>query len=388
MLVWWYTSKIDQTILKLMKVLFVIESIGNGGAERMLINTIPYLEKIGVACEVALLFEDNQLLDDLLQTGVTVHELKLNKKWGLQPLFNLKQIIENGNYDVIHAHLFFAHFYIGILKQYFNITNKTVVALHNLAYKAHPVDNFLKKIRKKLDNKALKSFDKILAVSNAVSNHFTEEFSNLDIEVLHNGFPTEHIKHLVSNTVIPTEYTSNKVNIITPGRLVVEKGHKYLLDAIKIINFERNDLFFFIAGDGPERENIESCIRKLKLDNVKLLGNLPQPKLFKYINYADLVLISSISEGFPMIVGECMVLGKPIVSTNAGGIPDFIENEKDGLLVPIANSKALAEATLKVLNDKILRENIQKNAIDKAKLFDMGHIAQTTKNIYQQILNP
>lgn len=371
-----------------MKVLFVIESIGNGGAERMLINTIPYLENIGISCEVALLFKDDQLLDELLQTGVNVHELRLSKKWDVQSLFKLKKIIDDGNYDIIHAHLFFPHFYIGILKQYFNIKNKTVVTLHNLAYKAHPANNFLRKVRKNLDNHALKSFDKVLAVSNAVKNHFTEEFSDLEIEVLYNGFPTENIKYLACDTIFPIEYNSNKVNIITPGRLVVEKGHLYLLDAIENLYSKRDDLLFYIAGDGPERENIESYIIKLNLKNVKLLGNLPQPELFKYIYYADLVLISSISEGFPMIVGECMVLGKPIVSTNAGGIPDFIENEIDGLLVPIADSNALAEATLKVLNDNTLRENLQKNAIVKAKSFDMSHIAQTTKNIYQQILNP
>jgi len=373
-------------------LLSIIETLGKGGAERVLVNTLPELLKLGIDCEVAILFERDDLAVELEEHGIKVHRLHLSNKWNvIEGIFKLNKLLKNNNYNIIHAHLFFAYFYTGIVKL-FHPKIKTVTTFHNLGYNTYPANTLVKKVRKKLDAFVInKLIDNKVAVSNAVKDHFEEHLNIPNVDLIFNSFPLERIN--TSSNVKHDEVLKKYVDVglynlfsITPGRLVKEKGHHYLLEAMEIINKNGITLCHFIVGAGPLEEEIKREIEEKELSNVILISGLAQKDLFTLIRACDFVVIPSISEGFGMVVGEVMALSKPVIATGINGIVDLLENEKEGLLVPSKDSKVLAESIERLYEDKILQASLAKNAKEKIKLFDTKIIAKQWKVYYEEML--
>ncbi len=148
------------------------------------------------------------------------------------------------------------------------------------------------------------------------------------------------------------------------GKLTDFKGVDVLLDAAA--KYEDDDTLTLIAGDGELRDSLEEQANKLNLKNVKFLGNQPQTVLKDIYNIADVSCVPSRREPFGLVAAEAMACGTPVIATNEGGLPDFI-NKKVGILVPVDDSEQLASAVHQVLDgEKVFdREEISKEAQDK-----------------------
>ena len=376
-----------------MKLLSIIETLGKGGAERVLVNTLPELQKQGIDCEVAILFERDDLVEELESQGIKVYRLNLSYKWNIiEGIIKLLKLVKNNNYDIIHAHLFFAYFYTGLIK-FFQPKVKTVTTFHNLAYNIYPSNTLVKKIRKKLDETVVnKLIDNKVAVSTAVKDHFKKHLKIPHINLIFNSFPLNTIdvvQDINQKEVLGKYLEMEQYDIftITPGRLVKEKGHIYLLEAIEKLNKNYINLCHFIVGSGPLEKEIQNTINDKQLSNVILISDLEQNDLFALIRACTFVVIPSISEGFGMVIGEAMALEKPVIASNLNGIIDLIGNEKEGLLIPSKDSQALADVIERLYNDKELQTFLAKNAKEKIKLFDTKIIAKQWKAYYEEMLD-
>lgn len=373
---------------KTIKLLSIIETLGKGGAERVLVNTVPDLKKSGIECEVAILFDRDDLAKELEEKGIKVHRLSLSYKWNIfEGVYKLNRLIKKNKYDIVHAHLFFAYFYTGLIKV-FNKNIKTALTFHNLAYNAYPANTFIKKLRKKLDEFVVnKLIDKKTAVSNSVKQHFNKYLNVTNIEMIPNSFPIKNLRNYygINENILKQYNLDNKDNfiILTPGRLVKEKGHLYLIEAVKILNKKYNNLIFLIVGNGPLKDNL----RNIAPSNVYFLGEMSHDKLMKFYNEVDLVVIPSIHEAFGLVVGEAMIMKKSIIATDIDGIKEIIENTKEGLLVPPKNSKALADAIERLYKNKLLRMKLAENGYIKIQQFDSNIIIKKWKNFYEELIN-
>ena len=375
-----------------MKILFLIETLGNGGAERVLVNTLPELQKLGIECEVAILFERDDLAVELEEEGITVHRLHLTYKWNvIEGIAKLYQLLKINNYDILHAHLFFAYFYTGLVKLFYPEI-KTVTTFHNLAYNTYPANTLVKKLRKRVDAFIVnKLIDKKVAVSHAVKEHYSKHLNITDVDLIFNSFPLVSIDNSLnveSNEILKKYADVSLYDLfsITPGRLVKEKGHIYLLESIERLDKSAIQLCHFIVGTGPLEEDIKRVIAEKKLSNVILISALQQKTLFDLIKACHIVVIPSTSEGFPMVVGECMALGKPIVATKISGVVDMIDDGKEGLLIPSENVDALASVIQKMIDRPDLRDTLAINAKEKIKQFDTRIIAKQWKAYYEEML--
>jgi len=371
-----------------MKILFIIETLGRGGAERVLVNTLPELQKLGIDCEVAILFKIDDLAKELEDNGIKVHKLELSYKWNIfEGIYKVFTLVKNNRYDIVHAHLFFAYFYVGLSKLFYS-NIKTITTFHNLGYATYPANTFLKKIRKKIDTFIIKKFfDKTTAVSLAVQKHYKKHFRLGTIDIIFNSFPIAELeKYECNNSHLALEKYMSSSNddfiILTPGRLVKEKGHKYLIESAKILNKKYSNFTFLFAGKGP----LESHLKKSILPNIKLIGELEHSELMRLYKEVDLIVIPSTHEAFGLVVGEAMIMGKGIVATNVDGIVEMIENEKEGLLVSSKDNQALANSIEKLYQDSELKQTLANNAKEKIKQFDTKVIAKQWKKYYKELL--
>ena len=145
--------------------------------------------------------------------------------------------------------------------------------------------------------------------------------------------------------------------VVVVSRLSPEKGVDVFLRAFQLLLRQAAGARAVIVGDGSSREPLERLARALGLDNAaQFVGYTPAPG--DYLLAADLVVLPSRSECIPNVALEAMALGKPVVATRVGGVPEVIEDGQSGLLVPSEDEPALAAAMVKALRDKPLSERL------------------------------
>lgn len=157
----------------------------------------------------------------------------------------------------------------------------------------------------------------------------------------------------------PPRDPSAPLNVFTLGRLHASKGHAHLLRAIALLRDRGIDCTLRIAGDGPERGNIETLVRELNLsDRVSLLGSLSEDRCIEEMRRSDVFVLASDAEPLGVVYMEAMSTGVATVGTSAGGVGEIIEHGIDGWLVPPRNPPALADALQRLASDEALRQRL------------------------------
>jgi colanic acid/amylovoran biosynthesis glycosyltransferase len=157
------------------------------------------------------------------------------------------------------------------------------------------------------------------------------------------------------------------IEIVCTGRLVPAKGHRILLEALRLLR-DRGTLtdipvHLTLIGAGPEQPSLQHFVAHHALaDAVTFTSALSHPQTLAHLRRADLFVLASFAEGIPVAIMEAMALGIPCISTTIAGIPELIHSGVDGILVPPANAPALADALETLLTDPTLRKNLGNSA--------------------------
>lgn len=168
------------------------------------------------------------------------------------------------------------------------------------------------------------------------------------------------------------EYRNRKI-VSFAGKLANFKGVDILLDAAKMYEDKEPDSLTLIVGDGDEREKLHEQAKRLELKKVRFLGNVNQNELRKIYNIADVNLVPSRREPFGLVAIEAMACGTPVIASDQGGLPDFVNDEVGGLVRP-EDAQDLAEKIIEVLKktDDIDNEDWRK----KIAAYAREHYAQ------------
>ena len=177
------------------------------------------------------------------------------------------------------------------------------------------------------------------------------------------GAPAEKTRTLISGCDLsvfhPRERSEARRNLdIDPsveavvyiGRMDLRKGLRELVEAAASLHTQRPKLHAYLVGDGPDRPAVESAIQAHNASGyVHMLARCPFDEVATWMAAADLVTLPSYGEGYPNVLAEARAIGRPIVATHVGGIPEIVCDEC-GQLVPPRDSAALAEALRSVLD--------------------------------------
>jgi glycosyltransferase involved in cell wall biosynthesis len=185
----------------------------------------------------------------------------------------------------------------------------------------------------------------------------------------------------------PSDKPSSKQTIILAvGRLVEKKGYPFLIQACKVLMDQDYDFQCLIIGDGPQRSLLEQLIEDNCLsDYVNLEGIVFQEALGDYLARADIFVLPCIvasdedMDGIPNSLMEAMAMEIPVISTSISGIPELIQHEKTGLLVPPRDQVALANAIELLINNQPLRTNLAKNG--RIKVIEEFEIEKNTRRL-------
>jgi glycosyltransferase involved in cell wall biosynthesis len=206
--------------------------------------------------------------------------------------------------------------------------------------------------------------------------------------------------YVVDNPYLPpsNEYSSadQETKLETPagypvllfvGRLIVEKGIYELLESLPII-LRQTKCHLVMTGVGPEKARLQKRIQELGLQQtITLTGYLEGSSLSYVYQRADIFVLPSYSEGFPTAIAEAMFAGLPIVTTQIRGMADHLQAGINALFIPPKDSRALANAILRLLVDTDLRAHMRNANREKIKQFEPYAISANYHNIFKEIFN-
>ncbi len=232
--------------------------------------------------------------------------------------------------------------------------------------------------------------DQIIAVSQFTKQDIMDVFNipESKIEVVYHGvypddyvFPEEAKAKLRSTLGIKSQPM-----ILFVGKLALRKGVDILLRALPQV-LKEVEVKLVLAGSGNQRD-YQYLAQTLGIsDKLRFLGRVSDDTLRLLYSSCDLFVLPSRLEGLGIVILEAMAAGKPIVSTNVGGIPELIESGQNGILVEADNEVELAGAIVKMLSDNSLARAMGENSMKKVReRFSWEVAAQKTERVYNELI--
>ena len=180
-------------------------------------------------------------------------------------------------------------------------------------------------------------------------------------------------------------FSGDRVPVIgAAGGLIPRKGFTYLLDAYAEMKARGIAFEAVFIGDGPMRAELERRVRGLRLkDRIRFLGHLHYDSMMDAMSSIDLFVLSSDLEGMPLVILQAMGLGRPIVSTDVGGVGDVLENGKTGILVPPRDPVALAEAMIGIMGNRSeALEMVRRSRLRFEDLYTLERMVAAHERLY------
>ena len=314
------------------KVLFLLEAFDKGGIEKVTLDIVNHLDPERYEITVQTLWYggycQSQVRDNVrvrpfffkrYVKGIIRLIAYLPPKW-------LYRLFVHGKYDVE-----IAASDGGAAKVISGSTNKKakkICWVHmDVVNRGSKLKEFL---NAKTARKIYEKFDLIVPVSEACRDRFQEKFGvDYPTLVRRNPMPVDEIlAKAKKNVELPAH---EGLLFVCIGRLVEQKGFDRLLDACAQLG-QKTPFQVLIIGEGPERGKLEQQIKETFLESaVRLLGFQENP--YPYLRQADVFLLTSRDEAFPLVVGESLIVGTPVIATNCCGVSEWLEGGSYGLIV-------------------------------------------------------
>lgn len=374
------------------KLLFIVDSLNGGGAEKVLYDILKNINLSKYKIELFLIENKGVYIEKIKKLEIDINYLFKERKDFINNIIYRKfksmiirilrhfyckyplliKKLKNKNYDIEIA---FLEGYSTVLVANRKNNSKKIAWIHTDLLKHKVLNNTLEK-------KSYQKINKIICVSEDSKKSVLELYpENKDkMQVIYNPIDKKNILEK-SKEEINIKFNKNKINIMTIGRLIKIKGYDILLQSHNKLIKEGLNYNLIILGEGPERNNLEKYIKENNLENnTQLLGFKENP--YSYLKEMDIFISSSRYEGYPLVLCEALCLEKPIIATNCTGPKEILENGKYGLLAEVENMDDLAIKMKKLILDKKLREKYSELSKKRAEIFNMRKTMQEIEKLF------
>ena len=264
-------------------------------------------------------------------------------------LWHLHRFLRRARFDlVIVQYPLPAHSYFGVLRRW--SFGKLLAVFqgndaHDLADR-----RFAERVLVRL---LLSNADGVIAVSQSLLAKVKSAFPGLKTPtvLIHNGASVpEHTENNATLPALPRRF------VASVGQLVHRKGNDVLIRAVGVLRRKGLRVDAVLVGEGPQRPELEALARFEGIDDsIHLLGNLDNRIVFRLLERAQLLVLPSRAEGFPLVAVEAMAMGRAVIATSIDGLVELIEPGRTGLLVNVDDHVALAGAIERLVEDDPLR---------------------------------
>lgn len=364
------------------RVLVAIDSLGYGGAERLLLTTLTHLDRSRFEPVVVSLSGPNPLAGPVRDLGVEVLELGLaGPRELLRAAAELERLIRRRDADIVHTHLFTSNV-AGRLAA--RGRRPVVTTLHNPDYGREGPGRL--GLRRLLDGCSAHLWrPTFLAVSEDVRRDFASQLGIGDIHLHPNFLDLVELRRRIESASRPAVRAALGVGerdflLLHVGRFHRQKGQDVLLEAVAALGAGFSDLRVVLVGDGPDRSAARDLACRLGVaDRVRFAGPTAEPE--QLYAAADAFVFPSRYEAFGMALLEAMAAGLPTAVSEVGGITE-LTTPRTSLRVPPGDPVRLAEAIARLREDRPLRLRLSEAARERATRFDAEAGVRALESVY------
>jgi glycosyltransferase involved in cell wall biosynthesis len=356
----------------MIKILYIIDELGPGGAERRLTELLKRLDYDRFSAKVILL-SNIVHYEEIYDLKLELIKLERNSRFDPTIFFKLRKVCKEWKPDIIHAWGSLPAVYAGPVAGFMKIS------LINAMIASAP-----KKLSLRQKIRALFSFpfsDVIQANSHAGLEAFG--VSGNKGNVIHNGFDFKRIEELRDRESVrdelgvDTRYVAGTVAGFHPL-----KDYDSLMEAARIVLGKREDITFVCVGDGTDLARI----KRLSEFSDKIVFPGQRNDVESIVNIFDVGILSTFSEGISNSIIEYMALGKPVIAAEGGGTGELVIDGETGFIIPQRSPMIMAEKIDLLLNNEELRAGMGANGRDRIeKEFNIDRMAAEQMELYRRL---
>lgn len=371
------------------KVLFFIESLAGGGAEKVLTTLVQHIDHSKFDVKLCAISGGGKYEQEVKSVAQYHPILNASDSYhGLMKLwYNLKYhlisdwlpmawvyrlFVPKGN-DVEVA--FVEGFATKLMAASCNKKAKKIAWVHIDLHKFHWTRSVFKSDAE--ETKAYNAYDQIVAVSKTAEVAMSEEFQLLaPVRTVYNPIDADEIIRLSKEPLVVPQ--RDHARLVSVGRLNKQKAYDRLLRIVKRLKEEGIACELWLLGEGGDRPLLEQYIQENAMaDDVKLLGFHTNP--YKYLAQCDLFVCSSISEGFCTAITEALILGLPVVSTEVSGVREQLTNGCG--LITENDEEALYQGLKRVLDHPEMLGEMRDRALERGRDFRIETLMKEIENV-------
>jgi glycosyltransferase involved in cell wall biosynthesis len=349
-----------------LRVLAVIASSEVGGAERVLVSLLKGLDRnrfdVWVACH-----DHGPMVDEYRRVAAGLRTFDLLDVFNPRTVIAVARLMRELRCQIVHTHLWTADVLGGLAAALARVPIR-VATVHGGYFQAFEEGRAARARKVALSRTyrcAYRLFDRVIGVSRAVAEDLVRRpgirVNAGRVTTIHHGLDPAG----AAWPGVPVDRKSLEVSpsapvLVTVANFFPIKGHRWLVEAMPRIVQRYPEAILVLAGEGEGLPAIRRQVERHGLGrHVRFVGS--RREALGLIALSDVVVVPSLSEGLGLVVLEALALGKPVVATRVGGIPEIIEDHETGLLVPPKDPVALSEAILAVLSNHGLAVRLGRN---------------------------
>lgn len=370
-----------------MRILYAITAAEWGGASLNVFQLAEYMVKNGYEVGIVAAPEP-RLMEMAVRLGIKIYPnpyfvRPVNPWKDFSALWPVFRAIEDFKPDIVHAHStkagYAARLACAVLHKPIIFTAHGWAFTEGRSYWKRKLLAWAERVAAKITDKIIcvSEHDRKLALQWKVAKHE-------QLTVIYNGIDSKPFLEIEGVYLNPELGLKSSLVLTFVGRLAPPKDPFTLLEAVKDLN---NDVVLLIVGNGELRLPVEKYIKEHNLgERVRLLGqrsDIPQ-----ILAASDIFVLSSRWEGLPYTIIEAMMAGLAVVATRVGGIDELVDDGVTGFLVPPKDSKALAGAIKKLIDNPEICLRMGQAGHNKAiKNFNLDNMLIKTHKVYKEVMN-
>ncbi|MEL6812492.1 MAG: glycosyltransferase [Bacteroidota bacterium] len=358
-----------------MRVLQVINNLDTGGAERLLLDSIPKFIDNDIEVELLLLNgSDFPFLEMLKQKNLCkVHTLGTHSVYN--PFLTFKIFKFFRQFDVLHVHLFPSLYWVSIAKMLSFSRVRLIYTEHSTSNNRR--NSWLFNI---LDQIVYRKYAKIITISNDVDTLLRNylKMKPSSFRIISNGVNLEKISRITPHD--RTDFTSSEEKIVIQVSNFSKQKDQYTL--IKAICHLKANVKLLLVGDGELKTECEALVGQLGLeDKVEFLG--VRMDVIELLKMADVAVLSTHYEGLSLSSIEALACKKPLIASRVPGLSSVVEHA--GILFPPGDAKALAQIIDELLSDQQLYEKTANLCYKRAQDFGLDTMIKEHIKLYKEV---
>lgn len=349
-----------------MRILHIINSLNTGGAEKLIIDTLPIFNKKGIVADLALLkSEKTPFYEKLMQKFEgKIYQFSNGSVYNPLHIFKMMPLLKK--YDVIHAHLFPVQYFLVLAKILSFSKTKLIFTEHSTSNRRLQNPNY-----QWIEKFIYKHYSKIICITEEVKEVLKTKIQlpENQLQVINNGINLSEIKECKAYNKTDFGFSAEDKLLVMVAGFRTEKDQDTLIKCIKILPLNYK---LILVGDGERRPILESLIKEENLqDRITLLGI--RNDVISIIKMCNVAVLSSHWEGFGLAAAEAMACGVPTIASDVKGLNKVVEN--GGLLFEKGNIEDLKDKILS-LEDEGFYQLISEKGKEKAQQYDIEEMVK------------